>query len=64
MCGRRDPHRQRLQPLPNSFAEEGLFPKAQIKLPGGLTVGIETESHAMPNGAVSNRASLRIKMPF
>jgi hypothetical protein len=63
VCGRRDPYRYRLKPLPDQ-QEAAALPKAETTLFGNVKGSATVDKQQMPQGAVSNRVMLHLKMPF
>ncbi|WP_426166876.1 5'-nucleotidase [Sandarakinorhabdus sp. DWP1-3-1] len=63
VCGRREPvDRNRLQPLPQTSYDTPLVAETGIigKVRGSMTAA----PFALPNGVVSNRAMVNVKIPF
>ena len=63
VCGKRDPYRYRLKPLPDQ-AEASALPKAETTLFGNVKGSATIDQAQMPQGAISNRVMLHLKMPF
>lgn len=54
---------QRMPPLTAYVAEEAL-PRAETGLFGNVRGAITAEQHALPGGVISNRAMVKLKVPF
>ena len=63
VCGsRRDKERYRLRPLPQQYERQP--GNAEIQLMEGVTGGIHVEGAALPNGMISKRIMVRVKVRF
>jgi hypothetical protein len=63
VCGRPDHDRHRLRPLPDAAYAEAPA-RAEAKLFGDVTGSAVVEAEQFPDGVVSNRIMLKLKVPF
>ena len=62
VCGRTDPDRYRLKPLPERYARKAEQPLAQVRI-GGSTLSATAEQGSVGN-IPTNRAMVKLKIPF
>lgn len=63
VCGKaRDPDRYRLKPMEPMASSAP--PRAEWELGGGVRAGVAASQVPMPQGAVSNRVMVTVKLPF
>ncbi len=59
-----DPDRYRLPLRGDDLPAAVAPPRAEWGVGGGMRMGVAAESQAMPQGAISNRAMVKVKIPF
>ncbi|KHK89366.1 hypothetical protein [Novosphingobium malaysiense] len=59
-----DPEANRLRPLPDTYVTQGGLPRAEVDLGGGASLDLHVDSAAMPDGSVSNRVMVGVKVAF
>ncbi|MCT2398266.1 hypothetical protein [Novosphingobium mangrovi (ex Huang et al. 2023)] len=59
-----DPERERLRALPDTYVEEPALPPARWSLGDGVSLDVHVDAAQMPDGTVSNRVMVGVKMKF